>query len=168
VTVLETERLTLRPYVAADAPHVLAVQSRVEVVRWLDDGPPRLITDLDGARAWISRHASAEPPYATWAIVPHEVGHPVGSCLLAEIPTSDGLVQIGWHLHPDAWGHGYAAEAARAVLEHGLGTLQLSEIRALTHLDNHASMAVARRIGMRHLGVTHDWYEGPSEVFLAP
>ena len=76
-------------------------------------------------------------------------------------------MQIGWHLHPDSHGMGYAAEAARAVLAHGHAS-GLAEIRALMHLDNYPSIAVARRIGMRYVGVTDDWYDSPSEVFISP
>lgn len=38
---------------------------------------------------------------------------------------------------------------------------------AVTDLDNRASIAVCKRIGMRLLGVTHRWYEGPSQMFSA-
>ena len=75
-------------------------------------------------------------------------------------------MEIGWHLHPDAWGHGYAAEAASAVLRHGFEA-GLEEINAVTHLTNDRSQAVCRRIGMEHRGVVERWYEEPSEHFVA-
>ena len=59
--------------------------------------------------------------------------------LLLTLPNDEaGEVEIGWHLHPDAWGHGYASEAARAVLAHGFAH-GLPEILAVTHLDNYPS-----------------------------
>ena len=76
----------------------------------------------------------------------------------------DGEVEIGWHLHPDSWGHGYATEAARAVLAHGFAA-GLPEILAVTHLGNEPSQAVCRRIGMRHQGTVEKWYDVPSELF---
>jgi RimJ/RimL family protein N-acetyltransferase len=87
--------------------------------------------------------------------------------MLVGIPDSDGLVQIGWNLHPDSHGHGYAAEAARALLDHGLA-VGVGEIRALTHLDNWPSIRVAERVGMRDLGTTDLWYDSPSRVFIVP
>jgi RimJ/RimL family protein N-acetyltransferase len=74
-------------------------------------------------------------------------------------------VEIGWHLHPDVWGRGYASEAARAVLRHGFAR-GLEEIHAVTHLTNVASQAVCRRIGMEHRGVIEKWYVEPSEHFV--
>ncbi len=59
-------------------------------------------------------------------------------------------VEIGWRLARAQWGRGYASEAARAWLGHGLGTLGLDEVLAFTDPANLRSLAVMRRIGMRH------------------
>jgi RimJ/RimL family protein N-acetyltransferase len=164
---LETERLLLRPWQHSDAPRLLDMQSRLEVMRWLGDGEPKLLKDLDEAHERIDRYVarSADPPLGIWAIEPKAGGDPRGTVLLLTLPNAeDGEVEIGWHLHPDSWGQGYASEAARAVLAHGFGA-GLPEILAVTHLGNHPSMAVCRRIGMGHLGVVEKWYDGPSELF---
>ncbi|CAB4701519.1 MAG: GNAT family N-acetyltransferase [Actinobacteria bacterium] len=163
---LETDRLVLRPWRDEEAPRLLDILSRVEVVRWLDDGPPKLMADLDAARSRIAEWRNAEAPRGRWAIEVAETGAPAGTVLLDHIPQSDALVQIGWYLHPDSHGHGYASEAAAALLAHGLAS-GLSEIHALTNIDNYPSQAVARRIGMTDLGVTSDWYPEPSQHFLA-
>ena len=59
-------------------------------------------------------------------------------------------VEIGWRLRRDAWGHGYATEAAEAVLAHGFETLRLPEIVSFTTVANEPSRAVMRRLGMHH------------------
>ncbi len=164
---LETERLVLRDWHPDDAPVVLDILSRAEVVRWLDDGEPQPLADLDEARAKIRSWQDLVPPLKQWAIEVRETGEVVGWACLVPIPTSGGLVQIGWTLHPDAHGHGYATEAARAVLDHGLAS-GLTEVRALMIPDNEPSMKVAQRLGMRDLGLTDLWYDGPSRVFIAP
>ena len=110
-------------------------------------------------------------PLSEWAFEVAATGVPAGSVMLVPIPRSeqpDGstLVQIGWYAHPDATGHGYVTEAARAVLEYGLAS-GLSEIRALTHTDNYPSMRVCDRLGMTYLGVTEDWYDdAPSSHYV--
>ena len=71
---------------------------------------------------------------------------------------------MGWWLHPDSQGRGYASEAAAAVLAHGFAH-GLTEIHALTHIDNHPSQAVCRRLGMRDLGVVEKWYDGLSQLY---
>lgn len=73
-------------------------------------------------------------------------------------------VEIGWHLHPDSWGNGYATEAAKAVLDHGFRH-GLSEILAIAKPDNAPSLAVMHRIGMTHLGRTSRWYGIEAELY---
>ena len=163
---LVTERLVIRPWRLDEAPRVLDILSRVEVARWLGDGEPHLMADLDEATRKIEEWNLLEEPLGQWAIEVTETGVSAGSVMLVPIPDSGGLVQIGWHLHPDTQGLGYATEAARAVLAHGLSQ-GISEIRALTHVPNHASRAVAERLGMTDLGVTDQWYDEPSQLFLA-
>jgi RimJ/RimL family protein N-acetyltransferase len=166
VATLETDRLVLRPWQHDDAPRLLDILSRIEVMKWLGDGPPQLMKDLDEAHARIDRYAerSATHPHGIWALEPKVGGAPRGTVLLLPLPNGDGELEIGWHLHPDSWGRGYASEAARAVLAHGFGA-GLPEILAVTHLGNEPSMAVCRRIGMTHQGVVEKWYALPSELF---
>ena len=71
----------------------------------------------------------------------HRVG-PQIPCALA--------VEIGWRLHLDFWGHGYATEAAAASLAYGFGRAGLDEIIAFTTTLNRRSQAVMERIGMVH------------------
>ncbi|MFL6060355.1 MAG: GNAT family N-acetyltransferase [Marmoricola sp.] len=167
---LKTERLTLRDWRIDDAPAALDVLSRVEVAKWLGDGEPKLLADLDEARerigTWLERD---DPPCGFWAVEVADDGplhgRVIGSVLLVPLPDNEhGEVEIGWHLHPDAWGRGYAPEAAREILRRGF-TGGLPEIHAVTHLGNDPSMAVCRKIGMVHHGVVERWYAGPSEHF---
>ncbi len=160
----------IRPWRLEDAPRLLDMLSRVEVVRWLGDGEPVLMKDLDEARDRIERrypeHA-ATPPLGIWAIEVRETGVAIGSVMLMTMPNAeDGEVEIGWHLHPDSWGNGFASEAAAAIVQYGLDG-GLPVIYALMHLDNYPSQAVARRIGMEPLGETDKWYDEPSVFFRA-
>ena len=164
---LETERLLIRDWREEEAPRLLDILGRLEVAKWLGDGEPVLMKDLDEARARITRYArySAIPPLGIWAAEIRATGVVAGTVLLLTLPNADhGAVEIGWHLHPDSWGQGYASEAARAVLAHGFAA-GLPEILAVTHLDNEASQKVARRIGMRHEGIVEKWYEDPSQLY---
>ncbi len=55
---------------------------------------------------------------------------------------------MGWRLHPDNWGHGYATEGAWASLRHGFDAGGLDEIVAFTTMRNTRSQAVMERLGM--------------------
>ncbi|MGB0102168.1 MAG: GNAT family N-acetyltransferase [Nocardioides sp.] len=164
---IDTERLQIRLWRHEDAERLLDIQSRVEVMRWLGDGEPVLMKDLAEAHAKVDRYAElcASAPLGIWAVERRSDGVVVGTVLLVTLPNDEhGEVEIGWHLHPDSWGHGYASEAARALLRHGFEG-GLPEILAVTHLDNHPSQAVMGRIGLAPRGVTDKWYDEPSELF---
>ncbi len=138
---------------------------RMEVVRWFGGGIPMTHRDQALARieAWAQALA-AEPRYGSWAIVERSSGIPAGTVLFKPLPNGDGEIEIGWHLHPDRWRQGLASEAAAAMLVRGFAD-GLDEVWAVTHLDNHPSMAVCRRIGMHYLGLTNRWYDEPSQMF---
>jgi RimJ/RimL family protein N-acetyltransferase len=171
VLIATTERTRIRSWTLDDAPTALDILSRVEVVKWLGDGPPVLTEDLDEAREKVLKwRARDNPPLGHWAIEVTDGGplhgRVIGTVLLLTLPNSDnGAVEIGWHLHPDAWGNGYAPETATEILRRGFEG-GLEEINAVTHLTNDKSMAVCRKIGMEHLGITHDWYDEPSQHYL--
>ncbi len=88
--------------------------------------------------------------YGWSAVEVQATGEFIGFAGLDQV--DDGMpftgVEIGWRLARPAWGHGYASEAALAVLAHGFDTLGLPEILAVTTATNHRSQAVMRRIGM--------------------
>ncbi len=166
-----TERLRIRDWQIDDAPVALDILSRIEVVQWLgDDDEPALMKDLDEARerigTWLLRD---DPPCGFWAVEVADGGpldgRNIGSVLLVPLPNGDGEVEIGWHLHPDAWGHGYAPEAATAILRRGFDG-GLSEIHAVTDVTNERSMSVCRKIRMEHRGIVERWYATPSQHFV--
>jgi RimJ/RimL family protein N-acetyltransferase len=103
-------------------------------------------------------------PLGLWAVVPYAAGavagQPMGTVLL--LPLSDrvgptGLVEVGWHLHPEHQGQGLATEAARALLAQA-AIAGIDQVLAITDLDNAASQRVAWRLGMTDDGVTERWF----------
>ncbi|QYJ05558.1 GNAT family N-acetyltransferase [Nocardioides panacisoli] len=172
---IRTERLLLRPYVHADAPRVLDIHSRMEVIRWLSNPPFVPMADLDAARAWIDRSRDKPHPARTLAIEVHDGGPRdgtvAGSVAVSRLERIEGghvgEHEVGWHLHPDCTGHGYVTEAATALLDRVLGGGELGEVWCDMYADNAPSVAVARRLGLADRGVIDDdpWYGGPSRLF---
>jgi RimJ/RimL family protein N-acetyltransferase len=162
---LRTERVLLRRWTLEDAPAFLSLYGREDVARWLGPHPRRPVADLAEARArlerWHTREAGLPLPFGLWALV--ETGGseaPVGTVLLLPLQDAQGQtseVEIGWHLHPDRQGHGLVTEAARALLDSAAST-GVRRVLALTDLDNDASQAVARRLGMTDEGTTDRWF----------
>ena len=164
---LETPRTLLRPWRAEEADRFLDTYSRWEVARWLGTAPSLLRTRAEALtriERWAERTAG-HADHGLWAIERKDDGTVAGTVLLVPIPDApDGAVEVGWHLHPDAWGHGYATESAKAVVarafEHGL-----PEVVAVVKPGNDASMRVAARVGLRHEGVTDRYYATTMELF---
>ncbi len=168
--VFSTRRLVVRPWNHDDAPTVYDIHAREEVARWLG-ATPRVMESLEEAHAAIDRWAARSEPdrtYGVWAVVPRGEQRPVGAVLLVGLPDTDGEptgdVEVGWHLHPDAWGHGYATEAAAGALAHGFAA-GLAEIFAVVRPDNTRSLAVCRRLGMEAMGRTDRYYGVELELF---
>ena len=63
-----------------------------------------------------------------------------------------GLVQIGWALHPDAWGKGYAYEAAAATMDYAFDVLGWDDVIPSIDPDNTASQRLAERLGSTNRG----------------
>ncbi len=164
---LTADGLTLRPWDPddeTDAQAALDIYSRDEVARWLGAHPAPW-RDLDASHARLLRWqvmARENPGLGVWAVVPRAGQRPVGSALMNRLPDGEGHptedVEIGWHLHPDAWGRGYATRAARRLLEHGRDVLRLSTVHAVAYEGNDASLAVMRRLDMQPRGETDRWY----------
>lgn len=164
----------MRAWTAADADFVLDMYSRWEVQRFIGTAP-RVMTDLAEAQAAIQRwRARPDPVCGVWAVERVGTGRLLGTLLLKPIPASgdqlplapSGDIEIGWHFHPDAWGHGYATEAGRRGLAHAFAH-GLPEVVAVTNPANTASQRVAARIGMSHQGRTDRYYNATCELFVA-
>ena len=172
---LRTERVILRAWREDEADRLLAVLSRPEVMRWIDDDQddPVLMATREEAVARIRRYTAgheAGGPRGFWAVEERATGVVAGTVLIttagSDPPPDEIEVEIGWHLHPDAWGRGLAREAAGALLAAGLE--HLPRINALMYVDNEPSAAVARAIGMVEQPISVDrFYPGESRHFLA-
>lgn len=147
---IRSERLVLRPFTPDDLAFVLDVFSRPEVVRYLYEEP----CDEDGARrllaSRVGRTTLAEEGDAVkFAVVPAGAERPVGEVSLAWRSVEHRQGEIGFVLHPGAGGHGYATEAAAAVLEVAFCDLGLHRVIGRCDERNAPSARVMERIGMR-------------------
>jgi RimJ/RimL family protein N-acetyltransferase len=173
--VLTTERLRLRPWThsPADLARLADLYGRVEVTRWLGGTPS--VPPAELVTRWAALHAR-DPRFGCWAIERRDAAAGragsaavAGTLLFKPLPHGVGEVEVGWHLHPDSWGHGYATEAARAVIQRGFEA-GLPEVYAVVRPGNEPSLAVCRRLGMAPLGRMTRWYDVELEAFrlMAP
>ncbi len=161
----ESDRLYLRPTTEEDAALVLAILTAPKALKFIGD---RNLHSEDDARDYIRQRALPqlrERGYANYTIVTKETGTKVGVCGLYLRPDLE-LIDLGYALHPDHEGQGYAREASKRIMqaakEH-FGQLKLS---AITHGENTASIKVLEALGFTHLGQKNVvGYDGPSQYF---
>jgi ribosomal-protein-alanine N-acetyltransferase len=145
--VLRTERLRLRPWRKEDREAFVVMMEDPRMTEFL----PR--RDRKGYDAWVDRMQAhfLEHGFGFWAV---EVagGAPFVGCVgLLHVGFTAHFtpcIEVGWRLAPDAWGRGYATEAALASLRYGFETLGEGEIVAFTIPANARSIRVMERLGM--------------------
>lgn len=148
MTDLTTDRLLLRNWRDSDRAPFAALNADPAVMEHFPAPQTREQSD-----ALIDRNLPLieERGWGLWALEVRETGEFIGFTGLS-VPSFDAhfmpAVEIGWRLVKDAWGNGYASEAARAALEHGFGPAGLDEIVSFTAIPNVPSQRVMQRIGM--------------------
>ena len=106
-----------------------------------------------------------EDGYCRWVVVNKIKNNFVGLCGvgLFEPP---GFLEIGWWIEENFWGNGYATEAARCSLEHAFREIHIPHLKSVVHPDNHASLAVIRKIGFqqKRSGLLGDYQRSPKNL----
>ncbi|MBW4041324.1 MAG: GNAT family N-acetyltransferase [Acidobacteria bacterium] len=143
-----TARLLLRHWREEDREPFAEMGADAEVMEHFPAGLSRAESDafVDGIGALLERRG-----WGLWAVEELATGRFIGFTGLNE-PGFEApflpATEIGWRLRRDAWGHGYASEAARGVLAVAFEDLGLEELVSFTAVSNARSQAVMRRIGM--------------------
>lgn len=147
---LRTERLLLREWRGEDLDPFAALNADPEVMRFM---PKLLSRDECAARIQSIRDHFRDHGFGLWAVEVRDVTPFVGFVGLS-IPRFEApfmpCVEIGWRLAREAWGNGFATEAARAAVEFGFNELGLQEILSFTVPTNSRSRRVMQRLGMTH------------------
>ena len=141
---IRTERLLLRRWGDEDRAPFAALNADPVVMEHFPSALTREESDalVDRIEAGFAQHG-----FGLWAVEAH--GVLVGFTGLAVPAFAPELVEVGWRLARSAWGHGYAAEAARAAIAHGRGA-GVGEVVSFTAVDNVRSRRVMERLGMTH------------------
>ena len=158
---IHTERLTIRLMTPDDVDAVYAYQSREDVCRYLLHGP-RTREELEvKVPEWgAATRLQKDDDYFQLAI--DLDGRVIGHSYFTIVSVENAQAEIGWTLHPDFEGRGFASEASAAVLDLAFGALGLHRVRAELDPRNVASIALYRRLGMREEAyfVQDLWFKG--------
>ena len=145
---LRTDRLMLRRWEAGDREAFAALNADPEVMEHFPAPLTRAESD-----AMVDRIEARfdEEGFGFWALETAGTGRFIGFTGLAVVRFDAPFtpaVEIGWRLARSAWGHGYAAEAARRALRFAFDDARLDEVVSFTSTTNLRSQAVMERIGM--------------------
>lgn len=153
---LETERLTLRRFVAADVDGLFALHNDPDVMRYLTGGEP--VSRDEIAQEYRERFAGN----GYWAAIARETGEFLGWFALH--PTDDRAAdefELGYRLRRVAWGQGYATEGSRALIRKAFTELGARRVWAETMAVNLASRRVMEKSGLTHVRTFHLEWDDP-------
>ena len=155
---LQTERLYLRQWRPSDLVIFAEINADAEVMRYF---PKLLSPTVSDVIANKCQQLIKENGWGFWAVslkgslkdgsekADTFIGFVGLNDTHADLPFAPS-VEIGWRLHKNYWGQGYATEAAQAALKFAFDELKLSEVVAFTAVINERSQKVMQRIGMRN------------------
>ncbi|WP_067436676.1 GNAT family N-acetyltransferase [Nocardioides jensenii] len=152
---LSTDRLLLRPFRDGDAAALFAMHGNAHVLRYWDSPP---WTEPSRAQRFLAacRQMADEGTGARVAMERVEDGSFVGWCSLSRWNPDHRTASLGYCLDAPGWGHGYATEAARAVLSWAFDTLDLNRVQAETDTRNVASARVLEKLGFVREGTLRE------------
>jgi RimJ/RimL family protein N-acetyltransferase len=147
---LETQRLRLRQFTAADVDHLYHLDNDPEVMRYINGGTP---TSRDVIQNEIlpgfCQYNGRLPGFGVWAAEERVTGEFVGWFSLRLTNESGREAALGYRLKRAAWGKGYATEGAQALLRQSFTAWGLQRVVATTYEENMASRRVMEKVGMR-------------------
>jgi RimJ/RimL family protein N-acetyltransferase len=141
---IATSRLLLRAVTSSDRMDLHRLEQDPEVMRYLNGGRP---TPLEPKASETTGFLMPRgPELGLWAVTERKSDNLLGWVSLR--PEGDDG-DLGYRFFRNAWGRGFATEAARAVIADGFLRLGLGRITAQTMSVNMASRRVMQRLGMR-------------------
>ena len=152
---LHTDRLTLRAFADSDADALWALHSNAHVLRYWDSPP---WTEPSRAQRFLAtcRTMEEEGTAVRVAMDRTSDGEFVGWCSLNSWNPDFRSASLGYCLTEAAWGHGYATEAAGALIQWAFETHDLNRIQAECDTRNAASAKVLEKLGFQREGTLRE------------
>jgi [ribosomal protein S5]-alanine N-acetyltransferase len=152
---LHTARLRLRPFTGADGDALFTLHSSAHVLRYWD-APPWSERGRAVRFMAACRQMADEGTGARLAIDRLSDGTFLGWCSLTRWNPDHRSASLGYCLTDAAWGHGYATEAAGALVGWAFATLDLNRVQAETDTRNLASARVLEKVGFVREGTLRE------------
>jgi RimJ/RimL family protein N-acetyltransferase len=164
--VIETDRLILRRLITADAEFILGLLNQPSFIQFIGDKGVRTIED---ARGYLRQGPMASYErfgFGLFLTSLKEGDVPIGMCGLLKRDMLED-VDVGFAFLPQFWLQGYAFESTAAVIEYGRTVHHLNRIVAITQSDNHGSIRVLEKSGLRFERMVQLTADAPEIKLLA-
>jgi ribosomal-protein-alanine N-acetyltransferase len=163
---LETERLSLGEFTAADETAIHSYGSDSEVTRFTSWGPNTPEMTHAVLHSWLEDQKNWPRGSIALGVELKSESRLIGGTGFAQIDNETGTGTFGYVLHKDYWGRGFATEITRAVLQFGFEQLNLHRIVAECFAENRPSFHVLEKSGLRREGLFRkaiqkrgDWHD---------
>lgn len=165
---IETERLILREFLAADAEGMFELDSNPNVHTYLGNKP---ITHIDESRAYIEFVQQQYIDFGTgrWAVILKETNEFLGwsgiKYITDEINNHKNFYEIGYRFIEKHWGKGYATEAGKAFTAYAFNVMKVKALYAYADAGNENSRRILEKLGLQYVNsFEHEdemtvWYE---------
>ena len=160
---IETNRLILRDFVKEDWERVLEYQTDPLYLRYYEwtaaDRTPEAVQEFVG---WFQDHQKQNPRIKfQLAVTLKSNGLLIGNCGVRMDKAHALEADIGYELDPKHWNHGYASEAAHAIVDFGFNHFGVHRVWSWCVADNTSSAHVLEKLGMRLEGrlMEHEYYK---------
>ncbi len=161
---IKTERLTLRRFKVTDADAMYNNWAKDErVCRFLTWDPHESAqATAELLKLWCADYEKND--WYQWAIVKGDTL--IGSISVVRLSEQHEFAELGYCIGYEYWGHGYTAEAAKAVINYLFSQVNLNRIEICHAVKNPASGAVARKCGLTFEGTKKQEFKSRSGEFL--
>jgi [ribosomal protein S5]-alanine N-acetyltransferase len=156
MTFLQTERLTLRDYVASDWRDIVRLHTDPDVVRYLVDAVPTTPLETGAFINVIKKMRIESPTLGVWRAGIRADDTFIGNFSLMPLTGTDDI-EIGARLLKQAWGGGYSIECGLALLQYAFDELKLPRVVSMCHPDNRAAAQSLIALGFSRQGIAQHY-----------
>ena len=144
--ILETKRLYLREFIASDGFHFYHLNNDLDVVKYTGNSA---FESLEDAMIFIKNYSDyKQNGFGRWAVCLKTTNEFLGWCGLKYEEEKDEI-DLGFRFYKKHWGIGFATEAAKACINYGFKSLNISKIVGRAYVENTASIQVLKKCNLQ-------------------
>lgn len=147
-----TQRTVIKPITWEDFDAYVLTSQDPDVVKYIGNG--KVNSREEHRQRWEERfeYMAAHPGLGVFYVFDKDTHERIGTCNLNRLDKTD-KIHVGYRIHKELWGLGYATEICRAMLKYGFEEMNLKLITACVDQNHKPSQKVLQKSGMRYVDV---------------